>query len=500
MRASFRLAPFDIQLYRVADGATEGLLYFMVVFGPWAFGTTQGWSIWTMNTCGYALGLLLGVKLSIRWLKGYQPPRWEAVRANGSTQRRTPPASGVTRALAVLTGLVLLYCLVSASNAQANYREDLRSFEYFPCVRWLPHSFDRTGTWCAFWMYLGLAAVFWAARDWLLGKSSAEVAPFGAGRKLAGASPLPVRVQRLLWMLALNGALIGLEGIVQRLVHSPRLLFVVQPRIHQSAESQFGPYAYRSNAAQYFNLLWPVCIGYWWTLQRNVSRLGARYHLLLLWAGIMAACPIISTSRAGALVCVGIALAAVAMLATFHLVLSPAYAHWNRKPQRRLALVAVFLGVGLLSGFAVGWPALAPRLAELNDGFAGRELMYAAARPIAQDYPWFGTGPGTFETVSLLYPRPEMFWPPQLHNDWLETRITFGMIGTTLLGLVLVLIPARWFCGGCIHGGRRFVGLSWLALGGCLVHARYDFPLQIYSVVFLFVLVCALLFTLSRRP
>ena len=36
--------------YRLCDGATEGLLYLMVVFAPWAFGATQEWSICTLNS------------------------------------------------------------------------------------------------------------------------------------------------------------------------------------------------------------------------------------------------------------------------------------------------------------------------------------------------------------------------------------------------------------------------------------------------------------------
>src|SRR2546427_798662 len=48
--------------YRICDGITEVVLYFMVVFAPWAFGTTEGWSIWTMNVAGYALGALLFAK------------------------------------------------------------------------------------------------------------------------------------------------------------------------------------------------------------------------------------------------------------------------------------------------------------------------------------------------------------------------------------------------------------------------------------------------------
>src|SRR5205823_1961818 len=86
------------------------------------------------------------------------------------------------------------------------------------------------------------------------------------------------------------------------------------------AESQFGPYAYRSNAAQYFNLLWPVTLGFWWMLHRSVGSGRHTHHLLLLCSAVMAACPIISISRGGALITVGIlVLAAFAFVVTHFL-------------------------------------------------------------------------------------------------------------------------------------------------------------------------------------
>ena len=63
------------KLYRVCDGVTEGLIYFGVVFTPWAFGTTQNWTIWTMNVVCYLLGAALIMKWGIRWRTGYPPPR-----------------------------------------------------------------------------------------------------------------------------------------------------------------------------------------------------------------------------------------------------------------------------------------------------------------------------------------------------------------------------------------------------------------------------------------
>src|ERR1035441_7337844 len=67
----------DVQLYRACEDLTEPLIYAMVVFGPWAFGTTQPWSVWVMNGASYLLGVMLACKLSIRRLKGYHPSRWD---------------------------------------------------------------------------------------------------------------------------------------------------------------------------------------------------------------------------------------------------------------------------------------------------------------------------------------------------------------------------------------------------------------------------------------
>ena len=71
-----RLGIRDIRRYRVSDSLSGSLIGFMVVFSPWAFGTTQPATIWTMNLTGYALGALLAVKWFIRRFRGYRPPRW----------------------------------------------------------------------------------------------------------------------------------------------------------------------------------------------------------------------------------------------------------------------------------------------------------------------------------------------------------------------------------------------------------------------------------------
>ena len=565
----------DVQVYRACEDLTEPLVCALVVFGPWAFGTTQSWSIWVMNGLGYLLGLLLATKLAIRWRKDYHPLRWgqresrpvlrspssvalrrvdstaeggpvlrsstaeggkqkvesrngrsegegqqpesrKQTRCDGATARREVEsrngraegrrgAGRLTTVLAGLTVAILGYCLVSAVNARATFHRDALSFAYHDaCIKWLPHSFDSGRTWLAFWTYLGLAGSFWALRDWLLGKSEGEERAERRRVESNGDSSaplLPARLRRLLWVLAVNGGLLAVEGIVQRLEGSGNLLFLVKPRVNPGADTQFGPYAYRANASQYFNLLWPVCLGFWWTLNQSVASKSKAHHLILVCCGIMAACPIISTSRGGALVTVGIVVLAAFFLLATHFLLTAHQQQDRRTRTVTLACLLLFFAGALALGFALGWKTLKPRMAKINESFTSREQMYDLARPMAADYPLFGTGPGTFEYVFQLYRvSTGTYWPAQLHNDWLETRITFGWLGSGLIALALLAAVLRWFARGGIHGGRRLIILIWLALAGCLVHARFDFPFQIHSIVFLFLVLCAILANLTRRP
>jgi hypothetical protein len=156
--------------YHSCERLTEAVLFFAVVFNPWVFGTTQEWAIWFMNIAGHVLGALLAMKWLVRLATGYCPARWP----QSHSQSSSTGSRWLTGAMAVLTILFLGYVLVSAVNARALFSEDARVFTYFQCIPWLPHSYDRAATWFAFWQCLGLACMFWASRDWLLGMSAEE--------------------------------------------------------------------------------------------------------------------------------------------------------------------------------------------------------------------------------------------------------------------------------------------------------------------------------------
>jgi O-antigen ligase len=501
------LRAYHIQFWHACETLSGFVIYFMVVFGPWAFGTTEPWSIWTMNACGFGLGLLLLVKLGIQRITGYRSPRWgddanrpetflkESAGLRTRGRGRVLRQDRFTWILALLTLLILGYCLVAAVNWRATFNVASMVFEYHPCIKWLPHSLESRSTRAAFCNYLALACSFWAIRDWFSGKTTAERRGGMSVRPdKRGIQRLPLRLKRLCYLLAINGGLLGLAGIAQRLAHSPRLLFVVLPEIHLSAEEQFASYAYRANGAQYFNLLWPVCLGFWWSIDR--SGVVKRRPLLMTCIAIMVACPILSNARAAVLTDFAM-LCATALVLLFASVFPQRHTHTMMSSVIPLiVLVTFFLALGL----AHEGKTLRFRMSEIVRDLEERNQLYERGRLMARDYPLFGTGPGTFERVFQLYRRtPHDYWPTQLHNDWLETRITFGWIGTGLIAIAFTTVILRWFARGGIQTGAPFVILVWIALAGCLVQARWDFPLQVYSILFQFVVWGGVLSTVTRQ-
>jgi hypothetical protein len=496
----------DVQAYRLCEDLTGALIFAMAVASPWAFGTTTDLAMWVMNAGGFALGALLAVKLAIRRFKGYRPLRWDNDDGENPKRRR------LMSALAALTFAIPAFCLVSALNARSTYHPEMLGFEYHDFIRWLPATFDSSNTWFVFWCSLALACSFWSARDWLLGKSTAEARAerLKLDDGLGGAAPLPARWRRLLWTLTINGGLLAVEGIVQRVANCPKLLFIVLPTVHQTADTQFGPYAYRSNAAQYFNLLWPASLGFWQSLQ-GADRVSRKMrHLPLICASIMAACPIISTTRGGALIAAGLLILAALFIVASSVrektvLASPSATPMRKQPAaglnrlRTAAAMAGFLLCALSLGILLGWKSLKPRMAQFSEGYEYRERMYKNAAPMAADYPVYGIGPGAFVHVFQLYRvATSTYWPPELHNDWLETRISFGWLGSGMIALTLALAGVSWFFPGGLAGHGRFTVILWMGLGGCLIHALFDFPFQVYSVVFLFLLWCAMVLNLSR--
>jgi O-antigen ligase len=468
-------------MHDLSDHVTQPLVWLMVIFSPWAFGTTQEWAIGLMNAGGHALGVLYAMKWLARRADRY------CFESQAEPGRRSQTA---TRLLGGVTILLLAYCLVSALNARCTYLGDYQ-YKYFQCSNWLPHSYDARLTWQTFWNYLALALDFWAIREWLSGLDRSEQTRMDAAGTLDTNSKwfLPRRMRALLWVLSINGAVLAAQGLLQRVIGGGKLLWLVEPHIHKQAEAQFGPYAYRSNAAQYFLLLWPVVFGFWQLLSR-VSPVGRKLRMhnhLLPCILLMAIVPLISLSRAGAIIGIWAILAVIIVARG---------AGWAGG---RIVLPAsLLLGVAVLLGVCLGGESLTDRFRQSPVDVSRLEIWRNTWQAFKQA-PVFGTGPGTFSSVYAFYSSGADQGIAQAHNDWLELLLTFGIAGSVLVAGALVLVLAQPFWNERIYCGRSFPRFIYISLGSCLLYAVVDFPLTIYSILFLFVVNCAVLSSVSAR-
>lgn len=493
------------KVYKVCDGFTQFVLMFYLIFAPWAFGSTDEWTEWTLSFTSYALGLPLIIKWLIRWKTGYRPPRQDdALRETDPSRYRK--IRFATRGLAVCTVLILGYILISALNARANFHfEDLR-FEYYDkTLKWLPTTYDASATWDYFWHHLGFAIFFWAARDWLLGKSSRERF---LGKKTPGNDSdsrhllkktlnqnlISDRLKTVLWLLCINGGLLALVSILQRLSGTDKLLWIIQPRINSINFLQFGPWAYRSNAAQYFNLIWPMCLGFWMLLSCRPTSNKKIFpktkddpkFLLIPISIILLICPFLSYSRGGA-------------ITAFVLMFPFSFLLWKSvgKGHHFFKIgVCLFLATAFLMIYQLSWSELLKRLERISQGYSGREKIFVVADQIQKDFKIFGIGGGAFPAVYKLYKPDEDEWNVFVHDDYRETLICFGFSGSAILVMaMLCILFIRMQATGSHQIPWQLALPLVLAFMGLCFHAKLDFPFQVHSIKALALLYLCILST-----
>ncbi len=470
------------KLHRWLDTLTGTLILFLVVWAPWAFGCTIYWATTVLVDGCFALGILLVGKWLVRWRFGYQPDLWV---------EPTPAGRWVVRGLAGLTVVFLAWSFAGVANASGTVEVTwsgplFHAFDRTPWT-WLPASYDWQDSLTESLRYAAYACAFWATRDWLLAKSRQEK------RKPEECPFPPQRLRWLLWTISVSGAALALTGILQRLDGTDKLLWLIVPILNKNNSDQFASYPYRTNAAQYFNLVWPVVLAFWWALhaqsrQRNPrAKFGNEPALALVPAFmLMMAVPIVSTSRGGALM--------LGFLAVVIIILTALQRQVSRG--LRLGLGGVLV-TALLVGWILGGEAQRKRFATVfDDKLSGRVEIYKTAGNMVREFGWRGSGAGTFGRLNVLYrDNLEEKWQGYVHDDWLETRITLGTVGLIMAVGLLGLFVASWFTSAGPLPPAVFPLFTAAALAGLLIHAKWDFPFQIQSLRFTFVVICAVLAT-----
>lgn len=442
-----RHEPVSLCLRRLA----RALLALVLIFAPWAFGTTEHWSL-------IALSALTGTASILAAAGG-----WRMGRFNGQW-----PWAALVLALA-------LYMTMQAVNASHRYQLVDQSLISRSHIAWLPHSADSMATWWTLGKFLTYAALFWAA-----------AVSFRHDSKW----------KWLLTVLVINGFLMAMFGIVQNL-SGTRELFWIRPPGYRS--DIFGPFVNPNNYSAYMNLLVPVALAMGRSAQRRAqSHKSHPGYLFYFMAAVMIVSVVMSKSRAGIVICL--------LLTASWLFLCWRIHHGETR--------GLLVPVGLLAVTAsviLVWIDTAPietKLARLQDvpeeltGSGQRAGAYRGTLAMFCDRWFLGIGAGTFAAVFPYYQPPDVIGSWQYaHCDWLQYLAELGIVGSGILVAVGIAASRRRQSATPAHEHRSSRSMTrhavTLALGGLGLHAVVDFPLHIAGVTTLAVVYFALL---SRYP
>ena len=415
-----------------------------LVYAPWAYGGTTSASIQIINWLLLAAFILWIIELVV---SGRSPAR--------------------PRLLVFLTCALIGVGGWMALNAKSIYDSDFYTF--VPLRNFAPHltgSVDYAIS--AAWMMRGALLLFAIlfvvdlsqSNRWLL---------------------------RLWYTIGLVAGSIAFLGLLQKATGAQMIFWQTAPV--WGATTFFATYYYHANAGAFLNLVWPLTAG----LAIRAFAARGRPVVGAMWISIFVltvAAVLANTSRMAQLI-------ALLLLIAICLKFGPALL----RKLSRVGKGAVFAGAIaiLLTLIAVAQAAHLDqplnRWQTLTQNVP-KDARWMAARVAIGALPnvgLFGFGPGTFRVVFPSYNGVSINQVPGtwrfLHEDYLQTALEWGWVGSTLWALL--------FFGGIAVGIRNYKNYAardwtprrrllqpfvFIALVGVALHALVDFPLQIASI------------------
>ena len=299
----------------------------------------------------------------------------------------------------------------------------------------------------------------------------------------------------VLMCAAISGVLVSLIGVVLKTPLGASLLAPVWGSDDLSARS-FAFYHYYGTAGAFLNLVWPLILVF--TRRAfDIREIGLLTRII--W---VTAC----------LIC-GLALllnASKASLAIGLLVLPWPFSTGLRQMQfKKLFLVGVafvlLLVLMLAASSHLAHDAAFKRITSSDDVSKSVDGRWEAYRQYLDDVPeagLFGIGPGLFEVGYPYQNASFRNYDPSVrqfaHEDYLQTTLEWGWVGT--VWWTLLIAGGLWRASHAYLERERFLSRTdrhlvlacILGVLGTLLHAAFDFPLQVASIRLFFLVELAL--------
>jgi O-antigen ligase len=474
MRATSNLHPLETGLIIVA-----GLLLCLM---PWALGTMHVWS--QFLSLGLA-SLAFVLALINRRYRGELAPQGDFKLIMWPKLIRFP--------LFWLGLLLLAYILTQALNPALAYVTDGKFWWREPLdhISWLPAGMQTPYKDMNPWRML---VIYGGA--WLL------VCALWVGvTRRAG-------IQTLFTVIAANGALFAIVGILQKVTHAKYILWGLKDVT--TASYFFGTIIYKNHAGAYLNLVLMLSVGLlYWHFSRAERRMErtSPAPIFAFCAVLLGISVLLTASRAATLLLMVFTLIAFIGF----IVRCTFYRSESRSPWVITLLCAIFaLFIGLGSYFlnaeeAFGRIGKLMEAGKTDSSVFSRTLVRKATWDMAKDNLVTGRGAGSFRHYFPVHQRhyPEIYiapWNPKLrmrweyaHNDYVQLLAELGLIGAGIL-LPMLVCGVRHLLRQRIYERPHLMFLL-LALVVTAAHAWVDFQFHNPAILFLW---CASAVLLGR--
>jgi len=447
-------------------------------FLPWALGAVRPWA--------QVISLVFGVLALVLALL---PRRYEGELAPGGSFTLLTFPRLLRFPLFWLGGLFLLYVLCQALNPA--------------------------------WLRVTAGPYWWISqlphKDWLPTSVSAPFANMNAWRMLCiwgGAWLLVcalwigltrrVAAQTILNVLVINGSVLALVGILEKVTGATKILWFVEPG---AATTFVATFFYKNHAGAYLNLVFVAATGLMvWHYVRSLRRLERSSPApVYAFACILVASLVFMTRSRSAM----LLLAAYFVVCVFVLII------WRTRSREVASspTVNALMGVGALAIIVAATTFLdldksVEQIRRLTNedrmsAIESRVQARTATLDLFEAEPWTGWGAGSFRHAFPLYQKkyPDiykfsngqgMFWD-HAHNDYVQALAELGGVGFAFPVLMLLWLFYRLCRMGAVSNPAFFLFMTGLGLP--LVHGWLDFPLYNCAI---FTTACALGVLLTR--
>lgn len=398
----------------------------LLCFMPWALGTMHVWSQWVSLTLAT---LAFGTALITRHYRGELAPQGDFKLIMWPKLIRFP---------LFWLGLVLLgYILIQALNTAWVYETNGKQWWLNPVehISWLPTGMETPYKDMNPWRVLVIYSTAWLVTCALW---------VGITRRAA--------VQTLLTVVAVNGAVFALIGILQKVTHANYVLWGLK-NVNR-AGGFFSTIIYKNHAGAYLNLVLMLCTGLlYWHFSRAERRMErtSPAPVFAFCTVLLGVAVLLTNSRGATILLMGFTLIAFIGF----IVRCTVYRTEGRSPWVVILLCGIFaLFIGMGSYFLNTEAAFARVGKLIDDGKADGSV---SSRLLARQATWdmaranlvTGWGAGSFRHYFPVYQRayPEItYWEPgstrrmrweYAHNDYVQLLAELGLIGAGILAAML---------------------------------------------------------------